>query len=113
MSRPKIKRITIEIEGRKEPLVLKGKQVPAAIFISDDSVRWLGALYDIYGKGKLSKKKANAALGAKRAASLLGEAETIPINSELVNNTWNTAEELDILPAMVIKRPNCTLEYYP
>lgn len=113
MSRPKIKKITIEIEGREEPLVLKGKQVPAAIFISEEAIKWLGAFYDIYGKGKLLKKNANTALGATRAASLVGEADTIPINSELVKNTWNTADEVDILPALIIKRPNCTLEYYP
>ena len=113
MSRPKIKKITIEIEGKEEPLVLKDKQVPAAIFISEDAVKWLGAFYDIYGRGKLQKKHVKTALGETRAATISIEGNNIPITSELVKKTWDTADALDIKPALIIKRPNCTLEYYP
>jgi hypothetical protein len=113
MSRPKIKKITIEIEGRVEPLVLKEEQVPAAIFISDDAVKWLGAFYDIYGRGKLPKEDVKTALGETRAATVTIEGDDIPITSELVNKTWNTVDTVNIKPALIIKRPNCTLEYYP
>jgi hypothetical protein len=107
MSRPKITKITVEIDG-KAPIVLEGKNLPSAIFCDNQAVKWLGAFYDIHGDKTLSKAKAEANFGLTKAAAVMGANSDVNITSTVVNDIWITPDDKGELPPMLAKLPDCT-----
>ena len=73
----------------------------------------MGAIYDNYVQRELTKDEAIAAFGKTRANTLLGGATTITVDSQLIEKGWDMADPSGTLSSMVIKRPNCTMGYYP
>jgi hypothetical protein len=82
MSRPKVTKITLEIEGKKDPVEIDPTKTDA-LFFTDQAVR--NFLVPFYSTGAGSAKGVD------------------PVSK------WDTADSTGTLPAYLVKIPNCYL----
>ena len=85
-----------------------------ALFFTDRSVtEMLGRFYDHMGSKTLPAATLHNHFGAKTATTLLGGQASYPLSSGSLTNLWDTANPSGVLPALMLKTPDCSPTQWP
>lgn len=113
MVRPKVTKITVEVEGKEDIIIDTTTVLPEAIFFGDKGVYQILAPFYVGKDIKMEKDEVKTNWGENIADKIFGPAApgtTLKkIDDTFINDAWTTADDNGDLLVMLIKMPDCPL----